>query len=57
MSKSDEQRMAALIRKNTAKVAQSKARAQKNYDSTLQPQPDDDPELRAFFSEMKKREF
>jgi len=57
MSKSEEQRMAALIRKNAAKVAQSKAKGQKNYDSTLQPQPDDDPELRAFFSEMKKREF
>lgn len=57
MSKSDEQRMAALIRKNAAKVAQAKAKAQKNYDSTLRPQPDDDPELRAFFSEMKKREF
>ncbi|MDP3773425.1 MAG: hypothetical protein Q8Q85_04090 [Gemmatimonadales bacterium] len=57
MSKSDEQRMAALIRKNAAKVAQAKAKVQRNYDSTLQPQPDDDPELRAFFSEMKKREF
>jgi len=42
VNKSDAQKLAALARK---------------YDSTLPPETEDDLERRAFFSEMKKREF
>ncbi len=59
MSKSDEQRMAALIRKNAAKAAKAKTQTRRQYDSTLRPETDveGDLERKAFFSEMKKREF
>jgi hypothetical protein len=57
MSKSDEQKLAALIRKNMAKAEKPKAMKKRRYDPTLPPEVDDDPEHRAFFSEMKKREF
>ena len=60
MSKSDEQKLAALIRKNMAKAEKPKGSTKRRqYDATLQPEADDDhdPDRRAFFSEMKKREF
>lgn len=57
MSKSDERRLAALAKKNAAKAAKTKATVRRQYDSTLSPELDDDVERRAFFSEMKKREF
>lgn len=54
----DQKKLAALARKNAAKAAQPKAAVRrKKYDSTLQPEPEDDGERRAFFAEMKKREF
>lgn len=59
MGKSDDAKMAKLIRKNMAKAekkALSPIRLRK-YDSTLPKQPEQDPETRAFFAEMKKREF
>jgi len=61
MSKSDEQKLAALIKKNMAKAA-AKPKAdtlRKQFDTTLRPDPntDDDLERRDFFSDMKKREF
>ncbi len=57
MSKSDEQKLAALVRKNAAKVAKAKKQAQRRYDKTLPPEPeDDDSESRKLFAEMKKRE-
>ena len=57
-SKSEEQKLAALIRKNAAKAAQAKRKIQRQYDSTLPPETsDEDIERRDFFSEMKKREF
>jgi hypothetical protein len=57
-SKSDEQKLAALIKKNVAKAAAAKAKAKRNYDSTLRSETtDEDIERRDFFSEMKKREF
>ena len=56
--KSDEQRMAALVRKNAAKAARAKKKVQRQYDSTLPPETTDaDIERRDFFKEMKKREF
>ena len=57
MSKSDDRKLAALAKKNAAKVHKSKVKARRQYDSTLSPETDDDTELRNFFSEMKKREF
>ena len=57
MNKSDVQKLAALARKNAAKTATTKAKVRRQYDSTLPPETEDDLERRAFFSEMKKREF
>jgi hypothetical protein len=59
MSKSDEQKLAAMVRKNAAKVAKAKKKAQRRHDKTLPPEPDDEDESesRTLFSEMKKREF
>ena len=57
MSKSDDQRIAALARKNAAKAAKAKTKIRRQYDRTLQPEDEADLERRRFFSEMKKREF
>lgn len=58
VSKSDDQKLAALARKNAAKAAaKPKATGRRQYDSTLPPEADEDIERRNFFSEMKKREF
>jgi hypothetical protein len=58
MGKTDDERMAKLIKKNMAKAAKTKPKARKRYDPTLPPETtDDDIERRDFFSEMKKREF
>ncbi len=57
-AKSDEQKLAALIKKNAAKAEAAKQKVKRNYDSTLRSETtDDDIERRDFFSEMKKREF
>ena len=57
MSQSDERKLAALVRKNAAKAAKAKKKARRQYDKTLPPEPDDDTELRDFFSDMQKLEF
>jgi len=58
MSKSDDQKLAALVRKTAAKAAKAKRKVQRQYDATLPPDTtDEDLERRDFFSEMKKREF
>jgi hypothetical protein len=57
-AKGDEQKLAALIKKNAAKAEAAKQKVKRNYDSTLRSETtDDDIERRDFFSEMKKREF
>ncbi|MCZ6760281.1 MAG: hypothetical protein O7D29_07925 [Gemmatimonadetes bacterium] len=58
MSKSDDQKLAALVKKNAAMEAKPKARdrARRQYDDTLAPEPEDDGEGRRIFSEMKKRD-
>ena len=57
-SKSDEQKLAALVRKTAAKAAKAKRTVQRKYDTTLPPETTDaDIERRDFFAEMKKREF
>lgn len=58
MGKSDDAKLAKLIRKNIAKAEAAKKKVQRSYDDTLPPAPeDDDLARRDFFSEMKKREF
>ena len=58
MSKSEEQRLAKLVRKTAAKAAAKKQKSARRYDATLPPEPtDEDIERRDFFSEMKKRDF
>lgn len=57
MSKSDEAKMAKLIRKNAAKAAAKGPKARRQYDPTLRHTQEQDGELKSFFSEMKKREF
>jgi hypothetical protein len=57
MSKSDERKLAALVKKNAAKAAKAKKKVRRQYDTTLPPETEEDTELRDFFSEMKKREF
>lgn len=57
MSKSDDQKLAALIRKNAAKVAKAKKKPRRQYDKTLRPETEEDEDAREFFSQMKKRDF
>ena len=57
MSKSDDRKLAALIRKNAAKVEKAKQGGRKQFDQTLPPKTEEDEERQRFFSEMQKREF
>ena len=58
MSKREDQRIAALAKKNAAKVVQPKSDRAAQFDATLrQRQQEEDPETRRLFKEMKKREF
>jgi hypothetical protein len=58
MSKADDRKMAALVKKLSAQSATKKADKRRRYDPTLQHDEDgDDTERRNFFAEMKKREF
>ena len=57
MTKSDDRKLAALVRKNTAKVIKPPATLRRQYDDTLPPEPEADSKRDKFFSEMKKREF
>ena len=58
MSKTEDEKMAKLIKKNMAKAEKAKPKARRRYDTTLPPETtDDDIERREFFKEMKKREF
>ncbi|MEX0692673.1 MAG: hypothetical protein WD043_12605 [Gemmatimonadales bacterium] len=58
MANAEERRLQALIKKNAAKVEAARAKKQPStFDHTIERKPDDDPELRRFFQDMKKREF
>ena len=58
VSKSEDEKMAKLIKKNMAKAEKAKPKTRRKYDPTLPAETtDDDLERRDFFSEMKKREF
>jgi hypothetical protein len=58
MSKREDQRLAALAKKNAAKVVPPKGERAARFDPTLRQRPEEeDPETRRLFKEMKKREF
>ncbi|MEO8226360.1 MAG: hypothetical protein ABI637_02965 [Gemmatimonadota bacterium] len=57
MNKREADRLAKLAAKNAAKEHKPREEKIKRYDSTLAKKPDDDLELRGFFTDMKKREF
>ena len=58
MSKREEQRIAALIKKHAGKAAASKQDRSAQYDDTLSKKsPEQDAETKRFFKEMKRREF
>ena len=56
MTKADDQRLAALIKKNAAKEAKPRKQPRHQFDDTLRPETEEDYDARKFFSEMKKRE-
>ena len=56
-SKSDDEKLAKLVRKLAAQAAKPKATRRRQYDDTLSPEQDEDTERRDFFAQMKKREF
>jgi len=58
MSKREDQRLAALAKKNAAKVVPPKSDRAVQFDPTLrQRSEEEDPETRRRYKEMKKREF
>lgn len=58
MSKSDEQKMAALVRKNAARAAEARRKRERQHDRTLpNDTTEEDLARHEFFAEMKKRDF
>lgn len=58
MSKREDQRLAALAKKNAAKVAPPKQDRAVQFDPTLRQRgAEEDQETRRLFKEMKRREF
>jgi hypothetical protein len=58
MSKREDQRIAALAKKNAAKVVPPRADRASQFDPTLrQRQAEEDAETKRLFKEMKRREF
>ncbi len=58
MTKREERRIAALVKKNAAKNAPQRVDRSAQYDDTLRRKaPEVDAETKRFFKEMKRREF
>jgi hypothetical protein len=58
MSKREDQRIAALAKKNAEKVVPPKADRAAQFDSTLrQKSAEEDAETKRLFKDMKRREF
>lgn len=58
MTKQDDQRIAALAKKNAAKIKPPTQERATKFDDTLrQPTDEDDAETKRLFKEMKQREF
>lgn len=56
MTKADDQRLAALAKKNAAKAAKPQKPKRSKFDDTLRDDTEEDLDARKFFSEMKRRE-
>lgn len=56
MTKADDQRLAALVKKNAAKAAKPKPNPRRKFDDTLRDETEEDYDARRFFREMKRRE-
>jgi hypothetical protein len=58
MSKREDQKLAALIKKHAGKTPPVRKDRDTKYDSTLRQRPqDEDDETKKLFKEMKRREF
>lgn len=58
MSKREDQRIAALVKKNAAKIKPPTADQSTQFDPTLRHRPKDESgETQRLFKEMKRREF
>jgi hypothetical protein len=58
MTRREDQRIAALAKKNAAKVKPPRQDQASNFDATLrQRAAEQDPETKRLFKEMKRREF
>jgi hypothetical protein len=58
MTRREDQRIAALAKKNAAKVKPPRQEQASDFDPTLrQRAAEEDPETRRLFKEMKRREF
>jgi hypothetical protein len=58
MTKRDDQRIAALAKKNAAKVKPPRQEQASDFDPTLRQRPaEEDGETKRLFKEMKRREF
>jgi hypothetical protein len=58
MSKREDQRIAALAKKNAQKIVPSKRDRASQFDPTLRKKPaEDEAETERLFKEMKRREF
>ena len=56
MTKADDQRLAALVKKNAAKAAEPKKQKRTKFDDTLRPESEEDLDARKFFQQMKRRD-
>jgi len=56
MTKADDQKIAALAKKNAAKAVPQKKKLRHQYDDTLPNETEDDQDARYLFQQMKKRE-
>jgi hypothetical protein len=58
MSRAEDKRIAALARKNAAKIKPPKDEETSKFDPTLRQRPaEQSPETQRLFKEMKRREF
>ncbi len=59
MTKQDDQRIAALAKKNAAKIKPPTREQARQYDDTLvqSPEEEESAETRRLFKDMKRREF
>ncbi len=58
MTKQDDKRLAALAKKNAAKVKPPRQDQAATYDDTLRIRPpEQEPDTRRLFKDMKRREF